>query len=112
MRAIAGHYGVREAVERGLAAGVDQFLCCHTAALVHEAIEHVIHAVERGTLSRAALAEANRRIAAFAERYAQPPLPARPDLSVLGCAEHAALIERVSRGAEQAMSDPTERGLG
>ncbi|HEY0463943.1 MAG TPA: beta-N-acetylhexosaminidase, partial [Polyangiaceae bacterium] len=82
MRAIADHYGVEEIVERGLAAGVDQFLCCHTAELAHRAIEAVVHAVERGAISRQQLSTANRRIQSFTERYAHP-VDETPDLSVL-----------------------------
>ncbi len=104
MRAIADHYQLEEVVLRGLAAGVDQFLCCHTAELVERAIEAVVHAVEGGTLSRETLATANRRIQTFSDRYARKAL-ANPDLSVLRCAAHLAVIERVSCGARA--EDPT-----
>ncbi len=104
MRAIVDHYGVEEAVVRGLDAGVDQFLCCHTAELAERAIEAVLRAVEAGTISRETLATANRRIQTFTDRYAHPALQS-PDLSVLRCDAHLAIIERISRGAEQA--DPT-----
>ncbi|HYP74622.1 MAG TPA: beta-N-acetylhexosaminidase [Polyangiaceae bacterium] len=104
MRAIADHYAVEETVVRGLDAGVDQFLCCHTAELAHRAIDAVIHAVESGTVSREQLATANRRIQSFGARYARPACAA-PDLSVLRCDAHLALLDRVSRGA--AGADPT-----
>ena len=39
MKAIADNYGIEEAVRRGLDAGADHFLCCHSAALAHRAIE-------------------------------------------------------------------------
>ncbi len=104
MRAIADHYGVEEAVVRGLNAGVDQFLCCHTAEIANRAIDAVLRAVETGTISRETLATANRRIETFSARYARPALE-NPDLSVLRCDAHRAIIERISRGAEAA--DPT-----
>ena len=104
MRAIADHYTIEDTVVRGLHAGVDQFLCCHTAELAHRAIEAVVHAVENGTLSRETLAAANRRIRTFSDRYAHPASE-NADLSVLRCDAHLALLERVSRGAEA--SDPT-----
>jgi len=104
MRAIADHYGVEDAVVRGLNAGVDQFLCCHTAELAQRAIEAVVHAVERGTVSRETLATANRRIQTFSERYAHPAVE-NPDLSVLRCDAHVAIIERIARGVEAV--DPT-----
>jgi beta-N-acetylhexosaminidase len=104
MRAIADHYSIEEAVVRGLNAGVDQFLCCHTAELAQRAIEAVVHAVERGTVSRETLTSANRRIQTFNERYAGPAVD-EPDLSALRCEAHLALIERIARGSEDA--DPT-----
>lgn len=104
MRAIAGHYGVEEAVVRGLDAGVDQFLCCHTAELAERAIEAVVHAVERGAISREQLATANRRVRTFTERYARPALE-NADLSVLRSDAHLAILERLARGAEA--PDPT-----
>jgi beta-N-acetylhexosaminidase len=104
MRAIADHYSIEEAVVRGLNAGVDQFLCCHTAELAQRAIEAVVHAVERGTVSRETLAFANRRIHAFSDRYARPAIDT-PDLSPLRCDAHLALVARIARGPEAA--DPT-----
>ena len=112
MRAIADNYGVVETVVRGLNAGVDHFLCCHTADVAHQAIEAVVHAVENGTVSRETLATANRRIASFTQRYATPALPKNPDLSVLRSDAHLAIVERVLKGADAASmvvgSDPTE----
>ncbi len=111
MRAIADHYGVEETVVRGLNAGVDHFLCCHTADLAHRAIEAVIRAVESGTVSREVLATANRRIAAFSHRYARPAQDTI-DLSCIRSEAHLAVIERVLRSVDPAVSaighDPTE----
>jgi beta-N-acetylhexosaminidase len=111
MRAIADHYGIEDTVVRGLNAGIDHFLCCHTAELAHKAIEAVIRAVENGTVSREALAIANSRIARFATRYARPAVD-KPDLSVLRSDAHLAVIERVLRGVDPALTDvgidPTE----
>jgi beta-N-acetylhexosaminidase len=104
MRAIADHYEVAETVLRGLDAGIDQFLCCHTGELAQCAIDAVIHAVERGKLSRERLESANRRIQAFSARYAHPAL-AKPDLSVLRCDAHLALLEQVKPGVDG--TDPT-----
>ena len=114
MRAIANHYGVEDAVVRGLDAGVDQFLCCHTADVAHRAIEAIIHAVERGTISRETLDNANRRIARFATRYAHPAVD-KPDLSVLRSEAHLRVIERLLEGFDESGAgvsdvgtDPTE----
>jgi beta-N-acetylhexosaminidase len=104
MRAIADHFGVEEAVLRGLDAGVDQFLCCHTAELAHRAIDTVVRAVERGQVSLEQLSTANRRIEDFAATHAHPPQE-HPDLSVLRSEAHLSLSERIARGPDT--SDPT-----
>jgi beta-N-acetylhexosaminidase len=111
MRAIADHYGVEDTVIRGLNAGVDHFLCCHTAEVAHRAIEGIVHAVEQGKISRQTLDTANRRIARFASRYAHAPVD-KPDLSVLRCEAHLAVIERLLDGVDPEITDvgidPTE----
>jgi len=111
MRAIADHYGVEDTVVFGLNAGVDHFLCCHTAEVAHRAIEAIVRAVESGKVSRETLANANRRISRFAARYAQPALE-KPDLSVLRSEAHLSVIERLLEGMDPEVTDvgidPTE----
>jgi beta-N-acetylhexosaminidase len=108
MRAVTEHFGVEAAVVHGLNAGVDHFLCCHSAEVAHAAIEAVIHAVERGTVSRETLATSNRRGDAFTRRYAHPAIETAA-LSVLRCDAHLAIIERILRGAAAEVgADPTE----
>ena len=111
MRAIADNYGVEDTVVRGLNAGVDHFLCCHTAETAHKAIEAIIRAVESGKISQETLATAQRRIQTFTRRYARPAQD-KVDLSCLASDAHLAIIERVLKGADPAMTvvghDPTE----
>jgi beta-N-acetylhexosaminidase len=111
MKAIADNYGVEEAVLLGLQAGVDHFLCCHTAALAHRAIDAVVRAVESGTLSRDRLASASRRFTTVRDRYAKPVGPAS-GLSVLRSPEHLALVARIVSGVDASATtvgiDPTE----
>jgi beta-N-acetylhexosaminidase len=111
MRAIADNYGVEETVVRGLNAGVDQFLCCHTADTAHRAIDAIIHAVEAGRVSRETLANAVRRVETFSSRYAHPA-QSGVDLSCLDSEAHRAIATRVLEGADPALStvasDPTE----
>lgn len=111
MKAIADHYGVEDTVIRGINAGVDHFLCCHTAEIAHQAIEAIIRAVESGKVSRETLANANRRITRFAERYAKPA-NAKPDLSVLRSDAHLRVIESLLEGMDPEVTDvgidPTE----
>jgi beta-glucosidase-like glycosyl hydrolase len=96
---------------RGLNAGVDHFLCCHTADVAHRAIEAIIHAVENGKVSRQTLETANRRIARFATRYARPAV-AKSDLSSLRSEAHLSVIERLLEGVDPEITDvgidPTE----
>jgi beta-N-acetylhexosaminidase len=111
MRAIMDNFGVEDAVVRGLDAGVDQFLCCHTADVAHRAIDAIIHAVERGTISRETLVAAQHRVAHFASRYARPAVE-KPDLDVLRSEAHWSVVERVLAGIDPAVNDigidPTE----
>jgi beta-N-acetylhexosaminidase len=111
MKAIADNYGVEEAVLLGLDAGVDHFLCCHTAALAHRAIDAVVRAVESGKLSRQTLDTATRRFAAVRDRYAKPIGPAS-GLAVLRSPEHLALVERIVSAVDLSATvvgtDPTE----
>jgi beta-N-acetylhexosaminidase len=76
MKAIADNYGIEEAVLLGLDAGVDHFLCCHTAAQAHRAIDAIVRAVENGKLRRETLDSATRRFATLRARYERPVGPA------------------------------------
>lgn len=108
MKAIADHYGVEEAIIRGANAGVDVFWICHAGPLQHEAIDHLIRAVERGDVPLARVHEANRHIDAVMEKYVSPPVPS-DFLDVVGCEEHREIIARVkSAGDRDAALDPTE----
>lgn len=110
MKAIADNYGYEEAVRLGLEAGVDNFLCCHTAAIAHRLIESVSRGVRSGTVDEARLHEANERARRFAARWARPAESAR--LDILGSKEHLELVESIARRAGEAMAcpgmDPTE----
>jgi beta-N-acetylhexosaminidase len=108
MRAIADHYGVEEAVLRGLQAGVDHFLICRSAALVHRAIDAVVRAVQKGELSQATLDAATRRFERVRARFAKPAGPTT-GLAALRTAEHLELVGRVLGAVEAAPgADPTE----
>lgn len=108
MKAIVEHFGIEEAIVRGLLAGVDMFLVCHSQERMHAAIDAVIRAVEKGTLPLEIVESASERQRAFVQRWAAP---ARSDVEpgVLRCDEHlqvATLLERFARGSIQ--HDPTE----
>jgi len=94
MAAVAGTCGVADAARRFLAAGGDLALVCRGAEARREAAAAIGREIDRGALD---LAQSTRRRQA-ARRLVGA---ARPDLSVIGCAEHRALAEEVARrGAE------------
>jgi beta-N-acetylhexosaminidase len=101
MKAILDHFGLEEAVVRGVSAGVDLFLVCHSAERADAAIRALVRAVERGTLERARLEAAERRVAAFRARFAAPPRD-RADLSALDTPAHRAIAERLRAFAVRA----------
>jgi len=111
MKAIADHYGVEEAVVLGLNAGVDHFLCCHTAELAHRAIDAIVRAVESGKLSQQVLDTATRRFGSVRARFAKP-VGAASGLATLRAPEHLALVERILASVDADLSetgkDPTE----
>jgi beta-N-acetylhexosaminidase len=111
MKAITDNYGVEEAVLVGLDAGVDHFLCCHSAELTHRAIDAIVRAVQSGTLSQRRVDDAARRFTAVLERFEQPVGDAA-GLAILRRPEHLALVARilstVDRAGADAAQDPTE----
>ena len=111
MKAIADNYGVEEAVVLGLNAGVDHFLCCHTAELAHKAIDAIVRAVESGKLSQQILDTATRRFDKLRSRFAKPIGPAA-GLATLRAPEHLALVARILGTVDASLTeigkDPTE----
>ncbi len=93
MKAIADHWGIAEAVERGLIAGCDAFLLCHVEALQLEAHAALVRAAERSPAVRARVDEAAGRVAALKAghrpRPAATPAQAR---ALLGRREHQELV--------------------
>ncbi|MCH2109587.1 MAG: beta-N-acetylhexosaminidase, partial [Polyangiaceae bacterium] len=110
MKAIADHYGYEEAAIRGVNAGVDNFLCCHTADVAHLVIDTVAKAVDGGRVAQSRLDDANERVAAFAKRWAHPAEPPRLDaLNTPKSQEFIAdLLKRVPPEAAHVGEDPTE----
>lgn len=111
MKAIADNYGVEEAVLLGLNAGVDHFLCCHTAALAHRAIDAIVQAVQSGKLSQQTLDAATRRFQRVRQRF-EKPVGDAAGLSVLRAPEHLQLVTRILAAVDSSLSavgtDPTE----
>ena len=107
MKAIADHYGIEEAVVRGVLAGVDLFLVCHHAEVQHRAIDALADAVRRGDVPLARVREARRRVDALLARWARPPTDA-DWRAIVGCAAHRAAVARAAALAAAPGRDPTE----
>lgn len=110
MKAIADHYGYDVAVRRGIVAGVDNFLCCHTDEVAHGVIDTLKGAVRAGEVPEERLMEASARVDAFNARWAKPA--AAPRLELVGTDAGAQLIERLLLRVDGATAelgeDPTE----
>jgi beta-N-acetylhexosaminidase len=107
MKAIADHFGLEEAMVRGINAGVDLFLVCHHAEIQERAIEILVKGVESGKIKRERLEEARGRVERLVERFVRPA-ESRNWQSAVGCEEHRRLMERVAAIETQGM-DPTQR---
>lgn len=93
MKAIANHFALRDVITRGIHAGVDLFLICHTPELQNTAIDIVIDGVERGDISREQIDSAGRRLDILFSKYVRPAQP-------------GTLSERLRRYAGQGMPRP------
>lgn len=105
MKAIADHFGYEDAAVRGVNAGVDNFLCCHTAEVAMDIIGHVKRAVEDGRIEPERLADANRRTSDFVARWARPVDESM--LAGLASEDGLALVDEIYQRA-----DPTSVELG
>ncbi len=92
MAAVAETWGVAEAARRFLGAGGDLALICKSAEARDEAVARIGRDIERGLLDVSAVERRRRAI----RRLIDAAGP-RPELSVIGCAEHRALAEEVAR---------------
>jgi beta-N-acetylhexosaminidase len=109
MKAIADHYPLEEVIVRGLDAGVDLFLCCHTHDKVIAAVDAVERAVLDGRIPLYRFQQAVARVEAFTKRWASPPLE-RFDASLLRSPESLSVIQRLEAAAASVEEgrDPTE----
>jgi beta-N-acetylhexosaminidase len=104
MKAIADHFAIEDVVMHGLEAGVDAFLCCHSAELAHRAADAIARGVKSGRVAPERFDEALTRVSALAERFTRPA-PARADLAVLGCDAHRSVVERIEHAGAIARSN-------
>jgi beta-N-acetylhexosaminidase len=112
MKAIVDHYGVNRAVVMAVAAGMDCLLACHSAEVMHGAIDTLIEAAGKDDALAEMIVKANRRIDTFNDRYTQGPKETT-DLSVIGCDEHKRISARMfshadNGGPASTTIDPTD----
>ena len=96
MAAVAAGWGIAEAARRFLGAGGDLALICRSAEARDEAVVKIDRDIELGILDVVTVERRRRAI----RRLIDAAGP-RPDLSVIGCAEHRALAEEVARRSAQ-----------
>jgi beta-N-acetylhexosaminidase len=97
MKAVADHYEFDDALVRGLNAGVDLFLICHSPTKQRQAIEIIAQAVKDGRVERRRLEEAAGRVDTLVKRFAGAARAGTAEdlAEVLNSAEHQAIAERV-----------------
>jgi len=110
MAGVADHYDVEEMAVRGLNAGVDLFLVCHTQEKVHRAIAAVEKALDDGTLSAERVAQSLHRIRDLKERFIGAPAPPSLDeaQTIVRSAPHLKLAADI---AEEAAVDARPRSF-
>jgi beta-N-acetylhexosaminidase len=92
MAAVAATWGVADAARRFLGAGGDLALVCRRADVRAETVAAIGRDIDRGALDLAPAIRRRQAVRRLVDR-AGP----RPDVSVIGCAEHRALAEEVAR---------------
>ncbi|HWB53502.1 MAG TPA: beta-N-acetylhexosaminidase [Tepidisphaeraceae bacterium] len=110
MKAIANHYGFEDAIVRGILAGCDVILLCHTPALQIKGIETAIRAVERGQIPRERIEQSGKRIDKIIADYFRAP-PER----YTAVPPNAELVEKIAQRSMSELpekADPTENVKG
>jgi beta-N-acetylhexosaminidase len=97
MKAIADHYGVVEAAVAAIHAGCDVLLLCRDASHQDEVERGLVVAAEADSELRRKIGAAARRVREVKRRHLEGR-PGRPPRSVIGCAAHRALAERLAAG--------------
>lgn len=113
MKAVADHYEIEALVERGLMAGVDLFLICHTEEKWRRAHAHLVKRAGEDEAIFARVQESFKRVArhkdSFLGNMQRPWRPAPGWRQVLGAPEHIKLVERLNLTNQAPTSiDPTE----
>lgn len=111
MKAVADHFTIEEMVERGVRAGVDLFLICHTEDKWRRAHAHLVKIASEDPAFAALLATSAARVRKLKhnelERLGRPWTRHETWHDVLGCHAHRATLERLEAKADVGI-DPTE----
>ncbi len=111
MKAVADHHTIESMVERGLRAGVDLFLICHTRDKWERARAHALRVAAQDPALAARIHQSAQRVMALKrDQLGSWPRPWTPSPSwrdVLGAAEHVATLARVGEVVGGGV-DPTE----
>jgi beta-N-acetylhexosaminidase len=96
MAALRGHFTLEEIAAGGIEAGVDCFLCARRPRTARELVSAIGAGLESGAILPERVEASRRRIQALIHGYGRGPVE-HPDLSVVGCAEHLALVDRLPK---------------
>lgn len=90
MKAVADRWEIEELVERGLMAGVDLFLVCHTRDRWERAFSHLVSLGEKSDAVREQIAMAAGRVRWLKDRWLRPWVaPTDPTAAVYDADRHA-----------------------
>lgn len=105
MKAIADHFDIAEVVIRAASATVDVLCICHTPELQHRAIDSLISAVEKGSVSRDLILASSARFDRLTARYTKPAASGKVS-PIVGCDAHRRIVDRINELAETLL-EPT-----
>ena len=94
MKAVRGKYPLDIQLMRATSATVDSFLVCKEAPLQHESWEQLIRIQEEDKMQEDGAIDAVKRVNALRERFLKNR-SAAPEMSVIGCRQHAELALRI-----------------
>ncbi len=111
MKAVADHFSIEEMVERGVRAGVDLFLICHTEEKWRRAHAHLVKTAREDEAFAKMLRTSAERVRKLKRselhRLGKPWTRHEGWRDVLGCHAHRATLERLQAKADVGI-DPTE----
>jgi beta-N-acetylhexosaminidase len=100
MKAIMDRVGPEEASFMAVKAGADLLMFCHNPSYLPQCLDFIIEAVNKGFLNETRIEESLRRIRILKERYLRKKLSPEDQrllMEKIGCKEHRAIAEEVSR---------------